>query len=468
MNKSIKKNRLIQLSIGVATLFLLHPLALPAQETILTFEPDDTLEEIRYKIDHNGYDFTVDHNWVFDMSPAGKASFFNRCAPLQPRRYGLADGIGPLGDFLGTVDLPSSFDWRNYDGHSYIGDIRDQGNCGSCYAFAAAAAAEGAYNWANGLYDGSCIDFSEAFIAFCLSDHYSWHFDGCYGSDYDYYELEALIQYGICTEAWYLYTYHDQSCPFSPYPSLIQFQSWHRIPCNDIEAIKTAIITYGVVDAAVKAGSAFSGYSGGIYQDSNTSCNSIPCYYTPTNHAISLVGWDDNGGDGYWILRNSWGTGWGESGYMRISYTSAYVACEACYLVYGEPLSPAPTPLPYIPGDYNGDGTAEMAIFRPSNRLWAVKGITRAYFGKSGDTPIPGDYSGDGTADIAIFRSATGLWAIRGSTRIYYGNSWTVPASGDYTEDGLYTPAIFRDGLWKIRNITSLYFGAAGDNPMVR
>jgi hypothetical protein len=91
---------------------------------------------------------------------------------------------------------------------------------------------------------------------------------------------------------------------------------------------------YGVVDAAVYAGSAFSAYSGGIYQDSKTSCFSYPCYYTETNHIIALVGWDDNGGDGYWILRNSWGTSWGENGYMRIKYTSARVACEAAYLVY--------------------------------------------------------------------------------------------------------------------------------------
>lgn len=93
-------------------------------------------------------------------------------------------------------------------------------------------------------------------------------------------------------------------------------------------------MTYGVVVAAVEAGSAFEAYSGGIYQDSNITCSSNPCYYTPTNHIIALVGWNDNGGDGYWILRNSWGTYWGESGYMRIKFTSSHVGCEAVYLVY--------------------------------------------------------------------------------------------------------------------------------------
>ena len=195
-------------------------------------------------------------------------------------------------------------------------------------------AAEGAYNWANGKYDSNCADFSEAFIAFCLSDIYSG-FDGCAGSDYDYQELTGLVNYGVCNETAYPYTDHEQACQSSSWDApRTTIQSWHRVGCNDIDAIKTAIMTYGVIDTAVYVGSAFQGYSGGIYQDSKTSCYSNPCYYTPTNHIIALVGWDDNGGNGYWILRNSWGTSWGESGYMRIKYTSARVACEAAYLIY--------------------------------------------------------------------------------------------------------------------------------------
>jgi len=80
--------------------------------------------------------------------------------------------------------------------------------------------------------------------------------------------------------------------------------------------MKTALMTYGPLDAAVDVDSAFEAYSGGIFENTNTSCGADPCHYTPTNHAVSLVGWDDNGGDGYWILRNSWGESWGENGYM--------------------------------------------------------------------------------------------------------------------------------------------------------
>jgi len=302
-------------------------------DDILKFEPGDTLDEIEQKIKHNGYQFTVKSNWVFEMSDKKQRQFLNRRSPLFPKSIEALVDIGPLVNHIGKRQLPSAFDWRDYNGHSYIGPIRDQGTCGACYSFSACAAAEGAYNWANGKYDSSCADFSEAFIAFCLSDHYSG-FDGCDGSDYDYQELTGLVDYGVCNDSAYPYTDHEQACQSSSWDApRTKFLSWHRIDCNDVEAIKTAIMTYGVVDAAVDATGAFVTYSGCIYEDSYTACYSDPCYYTPTNHTVALVGWDDNGGDGYWILRNSWGTSWGESGYMRIKYTSARVACETAYLV---------------------------------------------------------------------------------------------------------------------------------------
>ena len=304
---------------------------------ILEFEPDDTLEELREKIRHNGYNFTVDHNWVYDMPSEMKRKFFGRHPSLLPRKPGLSERIGPLTRHLGK-ELPAAFDWRDHNGRAYIGPIRDQGSCGSCYAFAACAAAEGTYNWAHGRYDDNCADFSEAYVAFCLSDYYSG-FDGCSGANYDYEELDALVEVGVCDEDTYHYEDHEQECPWAsppPPPETTSFDAWHRIPCDDIEAIKTGIMTYGVVDAAVYVGSAFQAYSGGIYEDSRVSCSSSPCYYTPTNHAIALVGWNDNGdpdNQGYWILRNSWGPSWGEDGYMRIKYRSARVACEGTYFI---------------------------------------------------------------------------------------------------------------------------------------
>jgi len=78
-------------------------------------------------------------------------------------------------------------------------------------------------------------------------------------------------------------------------------------------------------------------------------------------------------------------------------------------------------------GDYNGDGSSDIAIFRKSSGLWAVRGITRSYFGESTDDPVPGDYNGDGTEEIGIFRNSSGRWAIRGFTRAYFGTTGDIP-----------------------------------------
>ena len=94
--------------------------------------------------------------------------------------------------------------------------------------------------------------------------------------------------------------------------------------------------------------------------------------------------------------------------------------------------------------DYNGDGTSDIGIFRGSAGLWAVRGVTRVYFGSSADKAVPGDYNGDGTTKIGIFRSSVGLWAIRGVTRSYFGHGGDSPQPGDYNGDGTWDIGLFR------------------------
>ncbi len=299
------------------------------------FSEDDTISEIRDKIVTNGYQFTVTENWVTRLPLTDRRKLLSRHAPLTPTYRSADAGFGPLLVRL-SEELPSSFDWRDFQGHRYIGPIRNQGGCGSCYAFGACAAAEGVYNVALGKYDLNCLDLSEAFLAFCL-DHYYDGYEGCLGSDYDYQELDALVERGVCLEVDYPYSGVDEGCGLgSKEAARAKFDGWYRVPCGDIIAIKSAIMAYGVVAGAVFVTSAFEAYQSGIFSDSLTECSYTPCYYTSTNHCIALVGWQDTSldGDGYWILRNSWGSSWGEDGYMRIAYRSAHVACEACYMVY--------------------------------------------------------------------------------------------------------------------------------------
>lgn len=119
-------------------------------------------------------------------------------------------------------------------------------------------------------------------------------------------------------------------------------------------------------------------------------------------------------------------------------------------------------------GDYNGDGTTEIGIFRPSSGLWAVREFTRAYFGASSDSSIPADYDGDGSCDLAVFREAIGLWAVRGVTRTYFGAIGDTAVPGDFSGDGTREIAVFRpsSGLWAIRNFTRIYFGQSTDQPV--
>lgn len=335
------------LTLVVLPLLLFLWAAAPAAAEAV-FGPSDSLETIREKIARHGYQFTVEETWVSALPTAQREAM--RARGRIPGKASALRSLAVASDLPPRADLPAAFDWRNVDGKSSIGPIRNQGPCGSCYAFAAAAAAEGAYNVATRRTNATVADFSEQYLAFCLGTHgpYSDSFDGCAGADYSYTELLALTVEGITTEAAMPYAGRDsQDCSQSGLPRTI-FSSWGRVGCLDIATIKNAIMTYGPVDAAVLTTAAFDRYAGGVFDDGEDACSSSDgqCYNTATDHAIALVGWND--GDqstpGHWILRNSWGTGWGEAGSMRIAYNAAKVSCAVAYLTY-----PAlPTSLPAL------------------------------------------------------------------------------------------------------------------------
>ena len=125
-------------------------------------------------------------------------------------------------------------------------------------------------------------------------------------------------------------------------------------------------------------------------------------------------------------------------------------------------------PPPGGAADFDGDLRDDIAVFRPAEGLWAVRGVTRLYFGREGDLPQPGYYTGGNWVDIAVFRNSTGLWAVRDITRAYFGSSGDIPRPGDYAGSGSADLAVYREtsGLWAVRGVTRAYFGRAGDMPI--
>ena len=214
------------LMVAFLTALVLWTLPLWASDGKIAFESGDTIQEIRDKIEQNGYAFSVDHNRVFDMGQEERSLFFRR-RPSVPTEISLDKCAESTPDSLRMwqTNLPEALDWRSYEGRAYIGPIRDQGYCGSCYSFGAAATAEGAYNLAKNLYDENCADFSEAYIAWCLGDlpEYFPHFYGCDGSDYDYMELEALTSEGVADES--DFPYDDEYTAW-----LLVLRRHHRFP----------------------------------------------------------------------------------------------------------------------------------------------------------------------------------------------------------------------------------------------
>jgi hypothetical protein len=212
------------------------------------------------------------------------------------------------------------------------------------------------------LLGGGTVDLSEQYLVSCNTSGWSCG-GGWFAHDY-HMDLSGQDNKGpgAVLASSDPYTGTNAACG-GPYNHPYKLTSWAYVasdtPVPTTDAIKQAIYTYGPVSIAVCAGPHFQGYSGGIFNtDESSYCSGS------INHAVVLVGWNDNGGtNGYWILRNSWGTSWGLSGYMNIAYGMSQVGYSANFVEYaGGPPNPTPASVsvPNVVGDSQAGATTAI------------------------------------------------------------------------------------------------------------
>lgn len=196
----------------------------------------------------------------------------------------------------------SMFDWRD---KGVVNEIKNQGNCGACWAFSAVQTVESV----DAILTGNLQSFSEQSLVDC--NFYCIGCDG--GNPYVALAYIASEQDGkFNLESEYAYTGVDGKCQFDLYSKVGSLSDYLSIVKNDEDDLATKLEENGPASVCIDATAwSFQLYSGGIYDEKACS----PEYL---NHAVGCVGFGVEGDTKYWIVRNSWGKSWGENGYMRM------------------------------------------------------------------------------------------------------------------------------------------------------
>jgi len=214
-------------------------------------------------------------------------------------------GCGSFASSKDTSSLPDSVDWRE---EGAVTPVKDQGQCGSCWTFSATGAMEGA--WASST--GDLVSLSEEQLADCATG-FKYGSHGCNGGQMDG-AFKYAIENGATTEGQYPYTAgrgKTGECQQGDVTSVATFTGCYDVAPNDQVSLKAAVAKQPVSIAIEADTRYFQSYSSGILTSSDCGTN--------LDHGVLIVGYGEDKGQKYWLVKNSWSTSWGDEGYVKIA-----------------------------------------------------------------------------------------------------------------------------------------------------
>lgn len=245
--------------------------------------------------------YTLDINQFADLT----LEEFERMQGFKPQETEEQATIIPEGG-RHLQSNPDSLDWRT---KGALNPVRNQGGCGGCYTFSSVASLEAQYF----LQKGSLPQLSEQQLLDCTSTYGN---QGCFGglmtNSFNY-----LKKYKSMTRVSYPYTGSASTCKYNAASGVISTTGYVNVAKNDPSAHLDALQNGPVSIAIAASSSAIQFYKSGVITSSGCGIS--------VNHAVNMVGYgtDSATGNDYWLIRNSWGSNWGEQGYFRVLRTTA-------------------------------------------------------------------------------------------------------------------------------------------------
>ncbi|XP_039898116.1 procathepsin L-like [Simochromis diagramma] len=274
-------------------------------------------EAHRRQIWLNNRKFVLVHNILADQGLKSYRLGMTYFADMENEEYKRVISQGCLHSFNASLprrgstfftlpegtDLPESVDWRD---KGYVTDVKDQKQCGSCWAFSATGSLEGQHFRKT----GKLVSLSEQQLVDCSGDYGN---EGCGGGLMDYAFQYIQENGGIDTEESYPYEAEDGKCRYNPDNIGATSTGYTDVSQGDEDALKEAVATIGPVSVAIDASQmSFQFYESGVY-------NEPQCSSLQLDHGVLAVGYGTEDGNDYWLVKNSWGLEWGDKGYIKMS-----------------------------------------------------------------------------------------------------------------------------------------------------